>query len=222
MAIRFAIEADLRFISHHDTMRMFERALSRAQLPVRYTEGFNPHPRFSLPMPRPLGVASRAEWLVVEFDEPIDPSRVLIDLKRQMPAGLTLLEAGSLRTKKAPVPQQVRYALDVPDALCTPLGEKLQTLLEQESYPIQRVKIGSRHAKTFDLRSYLIEAALSEGHLTWTFKVTGEGTARPGEFLQAIGLDARQWLHCIQRTDVQWSDDPFETDIAAAEVSPED
>ena len=88
MAIRFVIEGDLRFISHHDTMRLFERALSRAQLPVRFSKGFNPGPRLSLPLPRSVGIASGVELLAVELDDAIEPAVVLGTLSEQMPAGL--------------------------------------------------------------------------------------------------------------------------------------
>ena len=68
-AFAFSVTGDLRFISHRDTIRVFQRALARASLPVRYSEGFNPHPRLSLPLPRPVGVASEAEIIIVEFDQ---------------------------------------------------------------------------------------------------------------------------------------------------------
>ena len=77
-AFEFSVTGDLRFISHRDTVRVFQRALARAALPVAYSEGFNPHPRLSLPLPRAVGVASEAELMDViapyrsmirEFDE---------------------------------------------------------------------------------------------------------------------------------------------------------
>ncbi|GAF87148.1 unnamed protein product, partial [marine sediment metagenome] len=56
----YDVDGDLRFISHHDMLRLFARSLARAALPVRFSEGFNPHPRLSIPLPRPVGVASQA------------------------------------------------------------------------------------------------------------------------------------------------------------------
>src|SRR3990172_12981655 len=73
----YSIDGDLRFISHHDTLRLFRRALARADLPVRFSEGFNPHPRIMIPLPRPVGIASRAEGLVVETVGLIDPDDAL-------------------------------------------------------------------------------------------------------------------------------------------------
>src|SRR5690606_16197351 len=97
VAIRFRVEGDLRFISHHDMMRLFERALARARLPVKHSEGFNPRPRMSLPLPRPVGVATLADRLVVELREPVETTDALARLRRQMPVGLTLAEAFEVR-----------------------------------------------------------------------------------------------------------------------------
>src|SRR3989304_8362378 len=83
----YSIDGDLRFISHHDTLRLFRRAMARANLPVRYSEGFNPHPRIMIPLPRPVGIASQAEAIVVETELPIDPDEALQQLRRHTPVG---------------------------------------------------------------------------------------------------------------------------------------
>src|SRR3990172_12933571 len=92
----YSIDGDLRFISHHDTLRLFRRALARADLPVRHSEGFNPHPRLMIPLPRPVGVASCAEVIVVETERPIDPDDALQRLERQTPEGIAMLSSRRL------------------------------------------------------------------------------------------------------------------------------
>ncbi len=63
LAVRFKVEGSLRFLSHAETLRLLQRACVRAGLALRYSEGFNPHPKFSLPLPRPVGVESEDELL---------------------------------------------------------------------------------------------------------------------------------------------------------------
>jgi radical SAM-linked protein len=201
VAIRFAIEGDLRFISHHDTMRMFERALSRAQLPIKYSKGFNPRPRLSLPLPRPLGIASRHELLVVELEEPIRPADVLASLQTQMPVGLSLIEAWDL-PDKMPRPESVAYALELPDDRQAEVAEKIEQLITASTWPMERE--AARPPKTIDLRSFLAEAVINKGLLKWIFLVTLNGSARPAELLSAVGLDPQEWLHRVQRTAVTW------------------
>ena len=64
--IRFTKTGRMRFLSHHDLMRLFERALRRTGLPLRMTEGYNPHPIISFPTALGLGIESLDE--VLEFD----------------------------------------------------------------------------------------------------------------------------------------------------------
>ena len=76
LAIRYAIKGDLRFLSHQDTLRLFQRAFNRAGIPIRFSEGFNPRPRISIAMPRPVGVESCDELLVIELASWADPDAV--------------------------------------------------------------------------------------------------------------------------------------------------
>ena len=72
-SIRFAVEGDVRFLSHLDVLRAIERIAARAGLPLRYSRGFNPRPKFSVPHPRPVGVAARRDLLVLSLDRDLDP-----------------------------------------------------------------------------------------------------------------------------------------------------
>ncbi|MBW7991664.1 MAG: DUF2344 domain-containing protein, partial [Planctomycetes bacterium] len=56
LVIKFRIGGPLRFISHAQTLSVFQRACVRAGIEIRYSQGFNPRPRLSLPLPRPVGV----------------------------------------------------------------------------------------------------------------------------------------------------------------------
>src|SRR5713226_2035588 len=74
--IRFRKTGDLRFTSHHDLMRCFERMLRRAGLPFHSTEGFNPKPRLIFAMPLPLGVNGTQEVVELELDAELTPEEV--------------------------------------------------------------------------------------------------------------------------------------------------
>ena len=74
------MDGDIRFVSHRDTLRLFARAATRAEVPLRYSGGFNPHPRVTIPVPRPVGVASDVERLVLELTEPLEPDGALYPL----------------------------------------------------------------------------------------------------------------------------------------------
>mgnify|MGYP003899452127 FL=1 len=97
---KFTRGEELKYISHLDMMRMFERALRRSGLPVYYSQGFNPHPQIVFGLPLSVGVTSEAEYVDIDFSENIEPKQFIEILNRQLPEGLKILEA-NIRTSKS-------------------------------------------------------------------------------------------------------------------------
>lgn len=92
LRIRYAKRGRLRFTSHRDFSRAFERAVFRAGIPMAYSSGFNPHPRISYAGAAPTGSASEAEYLEIALAEVVDPEQVHAALDEALPSGLDLLE----------------------------------------------------------------------------------------------------------------------------------
>jgi radical SAM-linked protein len=92
LRIRYAKRGRLRFTSHRDFSRAFERAVFRARIPMAYSSGFNPHPRISYAGAAPTGSASEAEYLEIGLAEVIDPSRAHADIDEALPDGLDVIE----------------------------------------------------------------------------------------------------------------------------------
>ncbi len=92
LRIRYAKRGRLRFTSHRDFSRAFERAVARARIPVAYSSGFNPHPRISYAGAAPTGAASEAEYVELGLREVIDPAATKIALDQVMPDGLDLID----------------------------------------------------------------------------------------------------------------------------------
>ncbi len=92
LRIRYAKRGRLRFASHRDFSRSFERALVRARIPMAYSSGFNPHPRISYAGAAPTGAASEAEYLEIGLASEADPDDVRRRLDTSLPPGLDVLE----------------------------------------------------------------------------------------------------------------------------------
>ena len=92
LRIRYAKRGRLRFASHRDFSRSFERALVRARIPMAYSSGFNPHPRISYAGAAPTGAASEAEYLEIGLASAADPDDVRRRLDTSLPPGLDVLE----------------------------------------------------------------------------------------------------------------------------------
>jgi len=92
LRIRYAKRGRLRFTSHRDFSRAFERAISRARVPMAYSSGFNPHPRISYAGASPTGAASEAEYLEIGLAQVLDPAEVGRALDESLPEGLDILD----------------------------------------------------------------------------------------------------------------------------------
>ena len=90
MRFTFTKKGTIRFISHLDLMRLFTRAFRRARLPIKMTEGFSPHPKFSIKRALKLGVESDNEEAVVVLREKIIPEDFRERLQKQLPVGIEI------------------------------------------------------------------------------------------------------------------------------------
>jgi radical SAM-linked protein len=93
LRLRYAKRGRMRFTSHRDFSRAFERALVRAGVPMAYSSGFSPHPRISYAGAAPTGSASEAEYLEIGLAQEVDPAQLAEALDRSLPDGLDVLEA---------------------------------------------------------------------------------------------------------------------------------
>ncbi|MBL0747201.1 DUF2344 domain-containing protein [Nocardioides sp. G10] len=92
LRVRYAKRGRLRFTSHRDFSRAFERAVFRARVPMAYSSGFNPHPRISYAGAAPTGSASEAEYLELALAEVVVPADVHAMLDEALPPGLDVLD----------------------------------------------------------------------------------------------------------------------------------
>ena len=91
--IRYAKRGPLRFTSHRDFARAFERALRRAAVPIAFSQGFTPHPKISYASAAPTGVGSEAEYLEIGLQAPVDPAQLRTALDAALSPGLDVLDA---------------------------------------------------------------------------------------------------------------------------------
>ena len=92
LRIRYAKRGRLRFTSHRDFARAFERAVRRARVPIAFSSGYSPHPKISYANASPTGAATEAEYLEIGLTRECDPDAVRADLDASLPPGLDVLE----------------------------------------------------------------------------------------------------------------------------------
>jgi len=200
----YSVDGDLRFLSHRDTLRMFHRALARAALPIRYTEGFNPHPRVSIPLPLPVGLASDAESIVVEFDQLADGEAALCELDRQLPAGINMTGARRLEPHERFQPALARYRLDLGDGSNVDVESRIRQILEAVSLKVERAGRKDGQVRAIDVRPYLADMHADGNNVEFVLRISGGRTAKPAEIAQVLGFDPGSINHRIRRLEVQW------------------
>src|SRR5215831_5173006 len=111
--VRFTRTGRMRFLSHHDLMRLFERALRRTGLPLRMTEGYNPHPVLAFPTALGLGIESMDEILEFELTCWTAPRQIEKQLSEQLPEGVAVVSAEAFDRRDRSYVDFVEY-----EALC--------------------------------------------------------------------------------------------------------
>ncbi|MEU5436861.1 TIGR03936 family radical SAM-associated protein [Streptomyces sp. NPDC020719] len=154
--LRYTKRGRLRFTSHRDFQRAFERALRRAEVPMAYSAGFTPHPKVSYANAAPTGTGSEAEYLEIALTEHRDPETLRELLDESLPAGLDITDAVEARTSgladrlTASVWELRLEGVPVDDA-----HKAVEAFLAAETVEVQRrTKNGMR---TFDTRGAVVE-----------------------------------------------------------------
>ncbi len=203
-----------RYMSHLDNIRMIERALRRAKIPVAYSQGFSPSMKLSFGPPLPLGFTSEAECVDITLDTNLTQS--MIDtLKASMLAGTTIYEARSIMKQKKSLTARLNravYTLNITDEeLDNEIPERIESIINNKELIIERV--GKERTLMLDIRSAIYDLSYSNHHLSMTLGLGQGGYARPGEVLQQLMSKTkadiysyqlhRKALYCIDDQGIQ-------------------
>jgi radical SAM-linked protein len=193
--IRFAKRGKVRFISHRDVARAFERAFRIEQLPLAFTEGFSPRPKVSFGLALSVGHESDAEYLDVELTEPVDTAAVAERLTPALPEGMPVTDAVRL-IERAPALQesitQVQYRVATVDGHGQPvpehvLGAAASGAMASDELQVARVRKGKESVD--DIRPAIRSIEVGYDGDTPVFDLTlltQPRGARPREVLDAL------------------------------------
>lgn len=207
----FSITGRCAYLSHQETLSLWQRTLVRARLPLVFSQGFNPRPRMSLPLPRSVGVQSdceRACALVQAATFGADTAgRAIAEL---LPAGFTLLSADVVAGKTAfyPVGATYRFSLLAdPDAARRDLLEHciLQTQIH-EPIVLERRKEKGR-TQPIDIRPFLEDISHDGRTVTVHCAILPHGTVRIDELMRWLDLTPDALAEPVRRTAVRWVSD---------------
>lgn len=213
LVIKFKLGGSLRFLSHAETLKLFQRACVRAGIKMQYTRGFNPRPKLSLPLPRTVGVASDDDLLCLRVNRDLNGppvadylSRINADLSRRLPTDCELLSIEAEAPNVSFQPTSATYIFPLQAGY---INEKVKAgverLLASDSVILRR-RMDAKNSKfkNVDVRPFLKSIELDDKAIFVECKISSDGTIRVDEILQLLALDADKLTAPIRRTNVRW------------------
>lgn len=134
--VKFSKDGFAKYTSHLDLLRFFKRAFRKTGIDLKYSQGFNPHPKMSFAQPLSLGYAGMEELLEFETDTSYDPMNITEMLKPVMPDGINIKECGRLTfgiRSLAGEAESASYSVTVPYSCSVDADTMLQAYMSQES-----------------------------------------------------------------------------------------
>lgn len=192
---RFKLGAEVKFISHLDLIRLWQRAFQRARIPLTYSEGFSPHPKISLAAPLPISVTSDAELMDIYLTQQISPHFFISALSHQLPPGIEILQAYSIALNQPSLQSQVRFAeyhviVKIGKGR-TYIETAISSLLSADYLPWQHQRdTGPRY---YDLRTLVSDLCLLDykspyGTIGMRLRCDSSGSGRPEQVVLALGF----------------------------------
>jgi radical SAM-linked protein len=222
LVVKFRIKGTLRFLSHAEMLSVFQRACVRAGINIQYSQGFNPRPKMSLPLPRPVGVESDDELLCLRIHNGIRAqehqstnnaddlcSSIRDKLSAQLPEGCELLSVSIARTNRSFQPSSATYVLTVkPEYLIEDLRARIDRLLASESLNVRRqIDKKNSKVKNVNVRVFLESIKTDGRSIIVQCNISPAGSIRIEEILRLLELDEGKLALPIRRTNVQWQVD---------------
>lgn len=158
--VKWTKQGSMRYISHLDIMRLFQRALKRTDIKLKYSEGYSPHPKMSIAQPLSLGYTSRGEYIEFETQIEMAAEDVMERLNYAMPEGIDIVSCSILNnTKKAmgAIITKGEYLIGCDEASSEEeikaLCDAVMTLKNQKQILIKKIQKKSGKETEIDIRA---------------------------------------------------------------------
>jgi radical SAM-linked protein len=195
LRIRFGRGEEIKYISHLDLMRLWQRVLNRAGVALAYSEGFNPHPRLSLAAPLALGVTSEAELMDIVLTKWSSPHAFTSAVSRQLPRGIEIHQVYNMAPTMPSLQSQVRFAeyrVEIETAKKQEdIEADIDALLAKETLPWQHQR--DTGPRRYDLRAliddiWLVSCGNGRCVIGMMLRCDSSGSGRPEQVAAALGF----------------------------------
>ncbi len=182
--LQFTKYGDMKYVSHLDLIRLFTRIFHRAQLPLAYSEGFNPHPKMAVLLPLSVGFESACEYIDVEFKEGVSMLDCMKMLKGKLPLGMEIPQITQLNetSKKAKAIRYASYEIAFSQELTQ---EMLDAFLDLKT--IEIVKKTKRSEGIADIRPDIMDLCITpDGKVQAIISAGSNANLKPDLLVEAM------------------------------------
>lgn len=206
LRIKFSRGPEVKFISHLDIVRLWQRAFNRAGIEIAYSTGFTPHPKISLAAPLPIGVTSEGELMDVYIVRGTAPHYFITAVNQQLPPGIRVEKVHPITFNLPSLQSQVSradYRVEVDTEKGPPdIHSAVEDLLARDHLPWQHQRDTGPHR--YDLRALIESICVTSwtppsGILEMRLRCDSGGSGRPEQVTTALGFSERpRSIHRIQ------------------------
>jgi radical SAM-linked protein len=186
---------------------VFERACVRAEVGLRYSEGFNPRPRLSLPLPKSVGMEVDADIAcigIVESGEEVDTERMAAAIGGELPEGMEVVAVELRNGKAAASAESATYLFPLgAEQRGEDLDSRVSELLGRESIELDRRVDEAGRTRRVEVRRFLKSAEAGDEGLVVECLTGPEGSIRVEEIEKLLGLEG-SLAGPVRRTKVEW------------------
>ena len=195
LRLRFSKQGKVRFTSHRDVARIWERSLRRAGVPVAYSAGFSPRPKIAFGLALPTGYSSDAEYLDVEVDPVwaagIDNETLLGELTASLPTGMTALAAAELASGEPSLQHAVTsctWRIDAAGSDAPEVSDAVLRAMDASELLVQRERKGRLSIDNIRPAVHAVEVQgnINDGVRLAAELATQPRAVRPGELLASL------------------------------------
>lgn len=189
-------DADIRFVSHLDYLRAIERSIRRAELPVEYSSGFNPHLKFSLASALGVGIVSSAEFVEMEMAKDIEVNIAMECLQKALPNGIRIIDADVVASNEPPLMAKAGFS-KYKVHLCGD-GDKFSAavnnfnnstkVIYKKQVPKHKEKFKEVNIKDF-VNEVKCEIRKGEVALDFEIQIFQDGSLKARDVLNSLGVD---------------------------------
>lgn len=204
LELEFSVDGMLKFTSHLEMQNFFAKLVIRNKIPVKFSAGFNPKPKISLPVPRNVGIPTLNDRARITLTENISPEKVLCTLQKTAPEEIHFTNIWLKSSADIRKPVAVQWKIILKGIDLNPVKKQIQRINSMENIIIHRKSKKRNKKNSIDAKPLIADIGLKEEILTVKVAYLPTGTIKPVELLNILGIPDDFIAGRVIRNNIYW------------------